>query len=73
MISCGGEPTLPDIPGVEHAINSDGFFDLNAQPKKAAVIGAGYIAVEMAGILHGHVEASRTAAPVDHHLECARR
>jgi len=53
MIACGGEPTLPDIPGVEHAINSDGFFDLKEQPKKVAVIGAGYIAVEMAGILHG--------------------
>ena len=53
LIACGGEPLLPDIPGKELAITSDGFFDLNAQPKKVAVIGAGYIAVEMAGILSG--------------------
>lgn len=53
VIACGGEPSTPDIPGIELAITSDGFFDLAAQPKKVAVIGAGYIAVEMAGILHG--------------------
>jgi len=53
LIACGGEPTLPNIPGIEHAINSDGFFDLKEQPKKVAVIGAGYIAVEMGGIFHG--------------------
>jgi len=53
VIAVGGEPALPDIPGSEHAISSDGFFDLETQPKKVAVIGAGYIAVEMAGILHG--------------------
>ena len=39
--------------GAEHGITSDGFFDLETQPKKAVVLGAGYIAVEMAGILHG--------------------
>jgi len=53
VIACGGEPASPDIPGIELAINSDGFFALETQPKKVAVIGAGYIAVEMAGILHG--------------------
>lgn len=52
LIACGGLPSEPDIPGVEHAINSDGFFELEEQPKKVAVVGAGYIAVEMAGILH---------------------
>lgn len=53
VVACGGEPSLPDIPGIEHAITSDGFFDLEKQPMKVAVVGAGYIAVEMAGILHG--------------------
>lgn len=53
VIACGGEPAMPKIPGVELAISSDGFFDLEQQPKKVAVVGAGYIAVEMAGILHG--------------------
>eukprot|EP00040_Diaphanoeca_grandis_P039353 m.258836 g.258836 ORF g.258836 m.258836 type:complete len:544 (+) comp37167_c0_seq1:125-1756(+) len=53
LIACGGKPSTLPIPGGEHAITSDGFFDLEEQPKKVAVIGAGYIAVEMAGILHG--------------------
>jgi glutathione reductase (NADPH) len=43
---------MPKIPGIEHAINSDGFFDIETQPKKAVVVGAGYIAVELAGIFH---------------------
>jgi len=42
----------PAVPGVlEHCISSDGFFDLEALPTVVAVIGAGYIAVELAGIL----------------------
>jgi glutathione reductase (NADPH) len=53
LIACGGVPSLPDIPGAELSITSDGFFDLAQQPKKVAVLGAGYIAVEMAGILAG--------------------
>ncbi|KAJ8602249.1 hypothetical protein CTAYLR_003628 [Chrysophaeum taylorii] len=52
VIACGGKPSLPPIPGTELCITSDGFFDLEVQPKKVAVVGAGYIAVEMAGILH---------------------
>jgi len=41
-----------DIPGYEHGITSDEFFDeMQELPKKVAVIGAGYIAVELAGIL----------------------
>lgn len=52
LIGVGGYPTPCDVPGGELTINSDGFFDLKEQPKKAAVFGAGYIAVEMAGILN---------------------
>ncbi|KDM92402.1 glutathione-disulfide reductase [Photobacterium galatheae] len=52
LIAVGGEPTIPNIPGAEHGIDSNGFFELNAQPKRTAVIGAGYIAVEIAGVLH---------------------
>ena len=44
-------PNWPDTPGAEHGISSDGFFELEKLPKKAIVVGAGYIAVEMAGIL----------------------
>ena len=53
VIAVGGMPTPLDVPGGELAISSDGFFDLPSRPKKVAVIGAGYIAVELAGILHG--------------------
>lgn len=53
LIAVGGQPKVPDLPGAkEHAITSDGFFALEEQPKRVAVIGAGYIAVELAGVLH---------------------
>jgi glutathione reductase (NADPH) len=52
LIAVGGRPTIPNIPGAEYGIDSDGFFELNQQPKRVAVIGAGYIAVEIAGVLH---------------------
>lgn len=51
-IAVGGEPLIPDLPGAEHGIDSDGFFALTTQPMKALVVGAGYIAVEIAGVLH---------------------
>ncbi|WP_289007723.1 glutathione-disulfide reductase [uncultured Idiomarina sp.] len=51
-IATGGRPMIPEVPGAEHGIDSDGFFALTEQPKKAAVIGAGYIAVEIAGVFH---------------------
>lgn len=50
LIATGGEPIWPDIPGSELGITSDGFFELSQQPKRVAVVGAGYIAVELAGI-----------------------
>ncbi|TMW58423.1 hypothetical protein Poli38472_009982 [Pythium oligandrum] len=53
LIAVGGKPHIPDIPGKEHCIDSDGFFELEELPKKVAVVGAGYIAVELAGVLHG--------------------
>ena len=51
-ISVGGEPTVPDVPGSEHGISSDGFFELTSQPKRVVIIGSGYIAVEIAGVLN---------------------
>ncbi|ABZ74766.1 glutathione-disulfide reductase [Shewanella halifaxensis HAW-EB4] len=51
LIATGGAATIPNIPGAEHGIDSDGFFALAEQPKRVAVIGAGYIAVEVAGVL----------------------
>jgi glutathione reductase (NADPH) len=50
VVAVGGHPRLPDVPGVELGITSDGFFDLPEQPRRVAVVGAGYIAVELAGI-----------------------
>ncbi len=52
LIAVGGRPTIPNIPGAEYGIDSNGFFELNEQPKRVAVVGAGYIAVEMAGVLN---------------------
>ena len=39
------------IPGGELGICSDGFFALRACPRRVAIVGAGYIAVELAGVL----------------------
>jgi len=52
LIATGGRPIRPAIPGAEFGIDSDGFFALDACPKRVAVVGAGYIAVELAGVLH---------------------
>ncbi|MEQ1668345.1 MAG: glutathione-disulfide reductase [Sulfuriferula sp.] len=52
LIATGGRPVVPQIPGAELGITSDGFFELETQPKRVAVIGAGYIAVELAGVLN---------------------
>ncbi len=52
VISPGGRPMVPNIPGAELGITSDGFFALTEQPKRVAVVGAGYIAVELAGLLN---------------------
>lgn len=53
LIATGGRPSHPNIPGVEYGIDSDGFFELPALPKRVAVVGAGYIAVELAGVING--------------------
>jgi glutathione reductase (NADPH) len=52
VIATGGTPTLPKLPGVEHGITSDGFFELERRPKRVAVVGSGYVACELAGAFH---------------------
>ena len=52
VIATGGAPIVPDVPGAELGITSDGFFALQQQPRRVAVIGGGYIGVELAGMLH---------------------
>ncbi len=51
VISTGGKPIVPPVPGAELGITSDGFFQLDQQPEKVAVIGGGYIGVELSGVL----------------------
>lgn len=53
VISVGGRPFIPDIPGSEYAIDSDAALDLPSKPTKIAIVGGGYIAVEFAGIFNG--------------------
>jgi glutathione reductase (NADPH) len=52
LIATGTRPARPDIPGAEHGLDSDGFFALETMPKRTALVGSGYIAVELAGVLH---------------------
>jgi len=63
-IAVGGYPSIPDLPGAEFGIDSDGFFQLKEQPKSVAIVGAGYIAVELAGVLN--------ALGSDTHLFCRK-
>ncbi len=51
VIATGGRPIVPPLPGAELGITSDGFFQLKQQPRNVAVIGGGYIGVELAGVL----------------------
>ena len=51
LIATGGRPVLPDVKGAEYGIDSDGFFELEQLPERVAVVGAGYVAVEIAGVL----------------------
>jgi len=53
LIATGGWPTLPDIPGIEHAITSNEALHLDDLPRRMVVVGGGYIAVEFAGIFNG--------------------
>jgi glutathione reductase (NADPH) len=51
VIATGGQPRLPPVPGAGLGLTSDGFFELERLPRRAAVVGSGYIAVELAGVL----------------------
>ncbi len=51
VIATGSQAIVPNLPGAELGITSDGFFQLIEQPRSVAIIGGGYIAVELAGVL----------------------
>ncbi len=53
LIATGGWPTVPDFPGREHVVTSNEAFFLESLPRRALVVGGGYIAVEFAGIFNG--------------------
>jgi glutathione reductase (NADPH) len=53
LVATGSWPQLPAIPGIEHAITSNEAFQLERLPRRAVVVGGGYIALEFASIFHG--------------------
>ncbi|KAK9451854.1 uncharacterized protein V1518DRAFT_409723 [Limtongia smithiae] len=53
LLSVGGYASIPtEIPGAHYGTTSDGFFKLEKQPKRVALVGAGYIGVELAGVFN---------------------
>jgi glutathione reductase (NADPH) len=69
VLATGGRPIIPTLPGAELGISSDGFFELGARPDSVAVVGGGYIAAELSGILSAL--GSRTTVVLRH--ECILR
>ncbi|CAP44067.1 glutathione-disulfide reductase [Bordetella petrii] len=53
LIATGGTPSVPTLPGSEHAVTSDAMFDLDRFPQRLVVVGGGYIACEFASIFNG--------------------
>ncbi|RMD79296.1 MAG: glutathione-disulfide reductase [Gammaproteobacteria bacterium] len=51
VLATGARPVVPEVPGAELGLTSDGFFALEALPERVAVVGAGYIAAELASLL----------------------
>jgi glutathione reductase (NADPH) len=52
LIATGGRPALPNVPGIGYAITSNEALDLMQLPERMVIVGAGYIAVEFAGIFN---------------------
>jgi glutathione reductase (NADPH) len=75
LIATGGRPRRPALPGAELGLVSDDFFNLCSAPEKVAIIGAGYVAVELAGVLQAlgsqvelFVRGQRLLEDFDHEL-----
>jgi glutathione reductase (NADPH) len=52
IVATGGYPKVPAVEGAELGITSDGFFELERLPKRVALVGSGYIAAELGGVLN---------------------
>lgn len=50
VVATGGRPTVPDLPGADAGITSDGFFKLKRLPASVAIVGSGYVAAELSGV-----------------------
>ncbi|MDX1480360.1 MAG: glutathione-disulfide reductase [Woeseiaceae bacterium] len=50
IIATGGYPIMPPVRGSEHGVTSDDFFELEDRPRRVALVGSGYVAVELAGV-----------------------
>src|SRR5690606_22594575 len=50
VIATGGKPLVPQLPGAELGFTSDGFFELESRPQRVAIVGSGYVSVELAGV-----------------------
>src|SRR5690606_23565814 len=53
LVATGNWPVIPEFPGRQHVISSNGAFHLREFPRRVIVVGGGYIAVEFAGIFNG--------------------
>jgi glutathione reductase (NADPH) len=51
LLAIGGHPKRPEIAGAELGITSDDFFDLTELPRRIAIVGGGYVSVELGGVL----------------------
>ena len=50
LLSVGARPKMPDLPGMEYALDSRDIFDLEELPESLVVVGGGYIGVELAQV-----------------------
>jgi glutathione reductase (NADPH) len=53
LVATGGRPSVPEFPGREFVVTSDGMFDIEPFPQRLMVVGGGYIACEFASIFNG--------------------
>uniref|UniRef100_A0A0A9GBN1 GR n=1 Tax=Arundo donax TaxID=35708 RepID=A0A0A9GBN1_ARUDO len=53
LIVVGGRPSMPNIPRIEHVIDSEAALDLPSRPQKITIAGGGYIALDFSGIFNG--------------------